>query len=433
MSPSMVHAEKPLQGAVPPGAKSPSRKGDAHMPDDQLPYLEIRLLGPVMVLQGGVAIAGFETTAAQELLALLVAADKAAISYAYLASALCGAEQDGIDGASPCAETNTSEEAAETALTNRFRVRLTRILHGRSKAAPSAPRLHKRRIVHDARSTLRIDLENGAADILQIEEAAKSLRALDIRADTIPTGPSLGALDARRAAIEAMRNAVRLYRGDLLPQSRVPEIVTLRDRVRAQYQDILRGLAFDAMTNGDTLEAVRHQRALVATEPTHEALIEQLLDLLSASGDIRGAEDAYEAYWSRLPRHRRNVGPSLRSKIETIRANAAQPASAWLPAAAARVPSPLPDLVGRDADVALLAAALLKSRIVTLIGPPGEGKTLLAMYVASCQAPKYNHRVLFLDVALCRSVRDLQGRLAAALGIGREVAAPQDVARVVGS
>ena len=48
------------------------------------------------------------------------------------------------------------------------------------------------------------------------------------------------------------------------------------------------------------------------------------------------------------------------------------------PAPATNLPASLPPLIGRDGDVAALDALLREQRLVTLVGPGGVGKSLLA-------------------------------------------------------
>src|SRR5439155_9857930 len=53
-----------------------------------------------------------------------------------------------------------------------------------------------------------------------------------------------------------------------------------------------------------------------------------------------------------------------------------------------RGPSPGP-LTGRDADQRALAQAVRAHRAITLVGPPGVGKTELALHTAECLAAEF--------------------------------------------
>jgi len=56
------------------------------------------------------------------------------------------------------------------------------------------------------------------------------------------------------------------------------------------------------------------------------------------------------------------------------------------------IPAPVTSLVGRQRECEGVAAALESSRLVTLMGPGGVGKTRLALAVAAAVQPKFSGR-----------------------------------------
>src|SRR5687768_13457051 len=66
---------------------------------------------------------------------------------------------------------------------------------------------------------------------------------------------------------------------------------------------------------------------------------------------------------------------------------------------AAQLPLALTSLIGRDRDVDAINQALDGSRLVTLVGPGGVGKTRLALEVASARQASYRDGVWFVELA----------------------------------
>jgi predicted ATPase/Tfp pilus assembly protein PilF len=75
------------------------------------------------------------------------------------------------------------------------------------------------------------------------------------------------------------------------------------------------------------------------------------------------------------------------------------------PPASLRLPQPLGQLHGRDALLTQLAERLAapSTRLLTLTGPPGVGKTRLALAAARLAAPAFAHGVWFVPLAAVRN------------------------------
>ena len=63
------------------------------------------------------------------------------------------------------------------------------------------------------------------------------------------------------------------------------------------------------------------------------------------------------------------------------------------------LPTPANRLIGRDVEVASVRQLLRDNRLVTLTGPPGVGKTRLALEVAAAVAPEFAEGPVFVDLA----------------------------------
>ncbi len=82
------------------------------------------------------------------------------------------------------------------------------------------------------------------------------------------------------------------------------------------------------------------------------------------------------------------------------------------------LPGEVTALVGREAEMEELLEALADSRIVTLTGPGGSGKTRLALGVARAAAGRFPHGVWFIDLAALRDPALLESSIAATLRVG---------------
>ena len=93
---------------------------------------------------------------------------------------------------------------------------------------------------------------------------------------------------------------------------------------------------------------------------------------------------------------------------------------------ASNLPMILTPLLGRDDEVIALTDLLNQSnvRLVTLIGPPGVGKTRLAAHTAAQMAGLFAHGPLFVDLTAIPDVDSFLPTLAQALGIRETSDAP---------
>ena len=82
-----------------------------------------------------------------------------------------------------------------------------------------------------------------------------------------------------------------------------------------------------------------------------------------------------------------------------------------------RLPVRLTSFVGRDDDVAQLATWLEQSRLVTLCGPGGAGKTRLALEVAALQAHRFEGGVWWVELAALVDDAGVAEAVAAAGGV----------------
>ena len=81
------------------------------------------------------------------------------------------------------------------------------------------------------------------------------------------------------------------------------------------------------------------------------------------------------------------------------------------------LPAPLDRFVGRVHELEELARRLGSTRLLTLLGPGGTGKTRLAVQVASDLRGDFDDRVYFVDVSTCRDVDAVLAVTARVVGV----------------
>jgi non-specific serine/threonine protein kinase len=89
-----------------------------------------------------------------------------------------------------------------------------------------------------------------------------------------------------------------------------------------------------------------------------------------------------------------------------------------------QLPSSVTRLIGRERESAELAQRVSDSRLVTLLGPGGTGKTRLSIHVATELAHRFEHGAGFVDLSPLTDPEALPRAVAVALGIREEPEQP---------
>jgi predicted ATPase/DNA-binding CsgD family transcriptional regulator len=84
------------------------------------------------------------------------------------------------------------------------------------------------------------------------------------------------------------------------------------------------------------------------------------------------------------------------------------------------VPLPLGALIGRDADLAEVEVLLAEQRMVTLVGPPGIGKTRMALELAPRMSDQFPGGTAVVELAKVAEPADVAQAIATALGVREE-------------
>jgi DNA-binding SARP family transcriptional activator len=178
---------------------------------------------------------------------------------------------------------------------------------------------------------------------------------------------------------ETLARALHLWRGS--PLANVPAGRTDPDVVaglREEHATAVRRCAAAALAEGAAESAIALLRPLCAANPLDEEAHALLIGALTATGQRAAALGELDRIRRRLAADLgMQPGAQLRSAYtRLIEPTRTAPQRTW------HGPRPLVPLIGRDTDRAALAELLRHHRIVSICGPGGVGKTVLALDVA---------------------------------------------------
>lgn len=254
--------------------------------------------------------------------------------------------------------------------------------------------------------------------------------ALGVTADEIDLGRARSLRDAASALaagdparLTLADEALALWRGqpgaDLGSAPVAGELAAAAIAVR-EALTLQRARALLAL--GRAAEAADALAAIVESRPYDEPAALELMRALDAAGR---AQDALAVFAALRRRLRDDLGAS--PSQAAVDANA-QLLQSGATRASVRIRSGLRaepnQLIGREGDVAAVRGLLSASRLVSVLGPGGLGKTRLAQAVAAAAAAP---AVVFVPLASVRDGEDVEAAVAAALGI-TEAATPRRLA-----
>jgi predicted ATPase/DNA-binding SARP family transcriptional activator len=224
--------------------------------------------------------------------------------------------------------------------------------------------------------------------------------------------------------------ALDAYSGDLLPEDLYEDWADgRRTTLRASYLTLLRRLAELHEQRAGFDQAIVALQRLIADDPVDEDAQAALIRLFAETGRQHQALEQYDQLVAQLERELgAEPQPATRELITAIREGRLLEKASPLVAAAPPVverphglPAPVDGLIGRDREHAELRRLLATSRLVTLTGPGGVGKTRLALAVAHDVAPGFPDGAYLAKLASIEDPELVLPTIARALGV-REVA-----------
>jgi predicted ATPase/DNA-binding SARP family transcriptional activator len=268
----------------------------------------------------------------------------------------------------------------------------------------------KDRLQSPDRHTLVLDLAGAEVDLLRFDAALRSGKIADLE------------------------QAVALYRAPLLEgcqEEWVPQERAIREQECLQA---LYTLGAAALTAGNYGGAIGYYQKAASLDPFSDIARHGWMEALRSSGDSNTAMQVYRDFAGFL-RAEMNAVPDEKTRAlyqdlrTESRRRAAEPTVAAakpevVPKVTGYLPHALTDLVGREDERLEVAALLRRSRLVTLVGPGGIGKTRLAIEVAAEAAPEFTDGVWLVALDSLSDGNRIAGQVAAVLGLKEEPARP---------
>ena len=214
------------------------------------------------------------------------------------------------------------------------------------------------------------------ADVYEVEKQAKEI------------------LSANNHVVSGMETT--LYRGDLLQDFYDDWVLEEREHYRTVFVNALTHFAQFLKTRGEYQSAISIANKMIAIEPGNEQAYQHLLFCYGALGDRSEALKAYEECARRLM-DQFGVEPSAATMalIEQIKKSdsaATQPVRSNLPI-------PLTSFIGREQETKTLLEIFKKTRLLTLTGVGGCGKTRLAIEFARQISDQFAQGVWWMELA----------------------------------
>ena len=325
--------------------------------------LEIRLLGPFEVLAGG-TLADVGGSKRQALLAMLALRQGRVVDVDALVDGLWGEE------------------------------------------LPAAPRNALHHHIARLRAALGRESIVGSPDGYALKDArVDAVRFEELLAET---RAALRDGDVRAAA-DAVASALALWRGPALQgltgtawfSAEARRLETLRVDALEEHFEVRLAL-------GEHRELTPALRSALADNPFRERLWGQLMLALYRSGRQADALETFqEARRVLADELGLEPGPELRRLQEAILAH--DPAIAAVPVDRRRrgnLPAPSTSFVGREDELGQVAGLLHEHRLVTLTGPPGVGKSRLAVETARSLEHEFPDGIWLVDFARAGGAAD---------------------------
>jgi predicted ATPase/DNA-binding SARP family transcriptional activator len=211
---------------------------------------------------------------------------------------------------------------------------------------------------------------------------------------------------------EVLKEALSRYQGELLPGFYADWVLVERERLYALYEAKIARLLDILQSQGRWIEVIEWAQGWIGYGQLPEPAFQALIAAYANRADLSKAAMTYERFERALQREL-GVKPS-----ETTQALYQRIKAGWQPEVQARkpahksapfssrtesersnLPQPISSFIGREKELQEVEGLLSHSRLVTLTGVGGTGKTRLALKVAAKLQNSYKDGVRIVELA----------------------------------
>ncbi len=233
--------------------------------------------------------------------------------------------------------------------------------------------------------------------------------------------------------------AVTLYRGDFLADFYLPDSAPFEEWAAARRGDLRRQVldALDTLTknniqSNDLDTAETYARRQLELDNLRESAHRQLMEILARNSRRRAALSHYEIC-RQLLQDELGIEPSAETQAlyQQIRSGASpfvlptkgtpdtiiKPSPRTVAHPPHNLPTQVTAFVGRQRELSQTANLLKGTRLLTLTGPGGSGKTRLALQLAAAQLTHFPDGVFFVSLASLKDPRLVEQTIASILDV----------------
>ena len=207
-----------------------------------------------------------------------------------------------------------------------------------------------------------------------------------------------------------------LYRGELLHNFYDEWILEEREHYRKLIIDALLQLAQLLRTGGEYARAISAAQKIISIDPINERAYQHLIFCQGALGKRLEALKSYEEFKQRLM-EQFGIEPSKDTSTLYEQLKNSDTDGTHAATVKSNLPIPLTSFVGREKELSSLSGIFDTTRLLTLTGVGGCGKTRLAIQLASQLADAFPDGVWWIELAAIQDESSLTPVVMKTLGI----------------